>query len=42
MNEQPRLPYFPVSFFSMIMGLSGFTLMMMKVEELGLIAYAPR
>jgi tellurite resistance protein len=41
MSEQPRLPHFPVSFFSMIMGLSGFTLMMMKVEELGLIAYAP-
>ena len=41
MNSQPRLPYFPVSFFSMIMGLSGFTLVMMKVEELGLIAYAP-
>lgn len=41
MSEQPRLPYFPVSFFSMIMGLSGFTLVMMKVEELGLIAYAP-
>ena len=41
MSEQPRLPYFPVSFFSMIMGLSGFTLVMMKVEELGLIPFAP-
>ena len=41
MNSQSRLPYFPVSFFSMIMGLSGFTLAMMEAEELGLIAYAP-
>ncbi|MEN8214470.1 MAG: SLAC1 anion channel family protein [Pseudomonadota bacterium] len=41
MSNEPRLPNFPVSFFSMIMGLSGFTLVMMKVEELGLIAYAP-
>jgi tellurite resistance protein len=41
MNKQPRLPYFPISFFSMIMGLSGFTLAMMQAEELHVIPYAP-
>jgi tellurite resistance protein len=41
MSEQQRLPYFPVSFFSMIMGLSGYTLVWMKVEELNLLGFAP-
>ena len=37
MSEQPRLPYFPVSFFSMIMGLSGYTLTLIRLDELGLL-----
>ncbi len=34
MPDQPRLPYFPVSFFSMIMGLAGLTLAWEKVQRL--------
>lgn len=39
--SEPRLPYFPVSFFSMIMGLSGYTLVWIKIDEQGLLDFSP-
>ncbi len=41
MSEQARLPWFPVSFFSMIMGLSGYTLVWIKIDELGILGFSP-
>ena len=41
MSTPKRLPYFPVSFFSMIMGLAGYTLIWMQAESLGLYGLAP-
>ncbi len=34
MNKSIRLKYFPMSFFSMILGLAGFTIAFQKVEEI--------
>jgi len=36
MSETKQLPFFPVSFFAMIMGLAGYTLIWMQTEELNL------
>jgi tellurite resistance protein len=41
MQSDSKLPYFPISFFSMIMGLAGYTLVWMKVEELNMIPFSP-
>ncbi|OOZ42643.1 SLAC1 anion channel family protein [Solemya elarraichensis gill symbiont] len=41
MSETRRLPYFPISFFSMIMGLAGYTLVWMQCEELKLYPIFP-
>lgn len=34
MNKEPKLKYFPVSFFSVVMGLAGFVLVTQKAESI--------
>ncbi len=41
MSEQSRLKFFPISFFSVVMGLSGFTIAMEKAEEIFALPVQP-